>query len=285
MAETLKDQPFILPYAFVSLFHVAGLSLLCKAKRRFPNQRILTMNLAATEMFWCLNMVVLFSTIQYLRSKPVLDYFLHFFTVLLYVELRLTMLHTIIDRFLEIHTTIKYPHYMTKKKVKIIMASLWLVSGVCASISLILKSEGHRANFHLMLSLVLDILIFFGAAATYGYFFRTVFKLKKLESSLPVESRTTSASLLIKKFAMSCYIVFTYICFNLASTALITYNHYTPREERNSIILELAHTAIILGFVSDVTIYIFANKNVRVLICSLCRKRDNHVTGETNDTI
>ena len=171
---------------------------------------------------------------------------------------------------------------MTKKKVLLMMASLWTVSGVCASISIILKA----ATFHLKVSLVLDILILFCAATTYGYFFRTVFKMKRLDSSLPGESRTSRARLLIKKFKLPCYIVFTYICFNLASTTLITYDHYIPKEKRNPIIKVLARTAIILGLISDATIYIFANKIVRTLLCSLCRKRDNHVSsGVTNDTM
>ena len=270
MATTLINTTLIVAYSIVSLLHLAGLLLLWKAKKSLLNQRILTMNIAAIEMFYCLEMVVLFSTFPYLKTNVALDYILHFFTVLLYIEIRLTMLHIILDRFLEIFINIKYPIYMTHKQLLIIMASLWSISVACASISVILQAK----QFHLKMALILDIVILLCSVTTYGYFFTTVFKMKRLDSSLSGESRTNRVNLLIRKFKLPCYIVLTYICFNLASTTFITYDHYIPKGERDPIIKVLANTAMILGFISDSLIYIFANKNVRTLICTLCRKRN-----------
>ena len=267
---------YLVVYTALAMLHFVGLILLSKADNDIPNQTILTKNLAVAEMLFCINYVVLFSVLLNVEDPSILKYIFATDT-LFYTEIRFTMVHMILDRFLEIHMNIKYPVYMSLKKVLLIVVIHWSISAVCGIINFILAvlyNAGLSGQFTLMLNLGLDIAILISFITTYVYFYITVRRLRSFEvtaAGQPPESRLT---LLIKKFKLPCYIVATYICFNLTSTIMFTTAHYVPGPKQANTLNTFGHVPAIVGIMSDALIYVFANRNVRKLIRSFCNTRN-----------
>ena len=275
--SVLVYRAFIAAYVFLLLLHIAGLILLFKARNDLPNQRLLTKNLAVAEISFCLSKIVTFSALLYHRSfwTSLLDNFLSCFSV---TVIRLSMLHIILDRFIEIYSNIKYPLLMTFKRFLILIATNWAVSVISATIITVLvavtKSIALIFRVFLLLLLILDITVLLSAITTYVNFYSKVLSIRRLEVNsigLPEESRL---NLLRKKFKQPCYIVITYVCFNVTSTVLMqTYN--SARDARKRWLLYISYQALlIVGLTSDVLIYILANKNVYKLLCSFFRKQN-----------
>ena len=133
-------QIYIAAYSLVAILHFVGFLLLLKAKTNIPNQTLLMRNLAVVEILFCLYAVISFSVDIGAKDHGRLtrEYFDAFFYCLFSVELRLSMLHTIMDRFIEIFLNIKYPLYMTHKRMLSLVAIHWSVSGACAIIITVL---------------------------------------------------------------------------------------------------------------------------------------------------
>ena len=112
---------FIAMYSSVAIIHLIGILLLCKAKHSLPNQRLLTMNLAIAEMVTCLITAVFYAVLpsyDQIEYKVVL-----LFLAIAFVEVRLTMLHIIFDRFLEIYTNNRYPVIMTHRNIAMLVGA------------------------------------------------------------------------------------------------------------------------------------------------------------------
>ena len=279
-------KPLLVLYSILALLHFFGFLLLCKAKIEIQNQRLLTKNLAIVELLFCLTMMLFHSakidenkdwTIQCLNT---------FFAALSFTEIRMTILHLIADRFLQIFTNIKYTLYMTHEKVLVIMAVHWFTSLVCAIISLSLKvldAFHGKWIFQGLFCLALDVIILISAKVTYIYFFMTVRKIKQLHANVTGQPRESRVELLKKNFKLPCYIVMTYILFNLSSTIILAFGEDANDQAHHYLLIGISQFFMILGFASDVCIYVFANGKVRILLRSMFKKSNLQSVNRVND--
>ena len=122
--------------------------------------------------------------------------------------------------------------------------------------------------------MVLDITILISFIATYIYFYITVRRLRGMEARDTGQPAESGRNLLIKKFKLPCYIVVTYICFNLTSTIMFTTARFARNAEHTKALKRFGQVPTIVGLTSDAFIYVFVNRNVRKLLCSLCTTRN-----------
>ena len=175
---------------------------------------------------------------------------------------------------------------MTHKKMLAIMGVHWFVSVVCAIISLLLCFNGifdGKWRFQILLCLVLDILILISAIGTYLYFFTTVRKIKRMVENATGQPHESSVELLMKNFKLPCYIVMTYIIFNLSSTVILASAAHTKIKARWQLLINISQFLVIWGFASDVCIYVFADRKVRKLLASKFKRSNVQGSNRISD--
>ena len=282
----LAFKVYIVCYSVVAIVHFVGLVLLCKSKSNLPNQRLLLMNLGAVEMLFSFYVVIAIMVWLNVNETMTFTYVDSFFSALFYTEIRLTIMHIIYDRFLDILTNIKYPLYMTAKKIRLLIVIRFTISAMSAIIAIVLQTSDKglvSEKFTFLLPLTLDISILISATATYIYFFVTVRKIREIEARDAGQPQESRSKLLIKKFKLPCYIVMTYMLFNLTGAIMFTASRYVENQRRSKLLSVFAHLPIIVGFTSDACIYVFANKNVRKLFCTTCKRRNIRVSDQGID--
>ena len=260
----------------VVLVHLVGFVLLYKTRSQLPNQRLLILNLALVEVLCGCYMLVIFSVvvsgIEWRTSFG--QYAITFCETLLYTRIRFTVLHIILDRFLEIYMNMKYPIYMTRRVMVVVLTILWFLSVVSALISVILKtflSKYTAHKFALMSMFTLDVIIFTSATITYIYFFKTTRRIRTLDSIASGRKSPSMIGLFRERFLLPCYIVCTYMLFNLSSIILATVSRYVERGSDKVALTRASYVLDMVGFTSDAAIYVFANKSVRKFLQSLIR--------------
>ena len=277
---------YISSFSIAGIVHIVGLLLLSKSKCNFLNQRILTINLALAEMLFCWVRVI-YSSVVYTRNDGfIIKISVMAISVLLFTEIRFAMLHIIFDRFFEIYTNIKYPVYMTRKMLLILVVSQWVVSvlsGVIALALQILVSKHDSLVFSFTLFLCLDILVFLFGIATYAYFYFTAKKLRSLEIRIPNQTND-GGRLLLKKFQLPCYIVLTYILFNITSTGMLTMSRNVHFETAKTL-FHFSYAPIVAGFISDALIYTIGDRNVRKLLRTMLRRETLQVSNRISDLV
>ena len=276
---------YLVGYSITGIVHFIGLLLLYKSKTNLKNQRLLIMNLACIEMLLCLSMSTLLSSKwTKVMDRNIASHVNAFLNTFFFTEMRVAMIHIIFDRFFYIYTNIKYPVYMTRYKMLLIVAMHWSISLLCAivgfSLYVVGAFSGHL-QFTFFLSLALDITILISSIITYVYFYKMVQKIKEQEASVPVKARPSKIALLTSKFKIPCLIVLTYILFNLTSIIMLTISKYVQYGRKFHLLEAFSHVPIIIGIISDACIYVFGNSNVRKLLCSLSKKTRSAV-GFTN---
>ena len=121
---------------------------------------------------------------------------------------------------------------MTNKTFTILVIAHWAVSGLFATIFLLLavlercRTAGVLKYFSFI---TLNIIKLVSFLVTYSYFYLRVKKIKSLESNA-VNCPQNRQRLLFKKFKLPCYIVLTYIGLNMTSTIMLTYSRYTENK-------------------------------------------------------
>ena len=91
------------------------------------------------------------------------------------------------------------------------------------------------------------------------------------------QSQESRISLMISKFKQPCFIVITYICFNLTSTINLVAVFYFYKGYKRIMLGLVSDILTMIGFISDACIYVFADRNVRKLLCSIFR--ESHCTA------
>ena len=171
---------------------------------------------------------------------------------------------------------------MSLKKVLFIVVTHWSASAVCGIINFSLEAlnnVGDPALFTLLLNIVLDITILISFITTYIYFYITVRRLKSLEARDAGQAPESGLDFLIKKFKVPCYIVISYLCFNLTCTIMYTVSSNVHDTKLVGALFTYGHVPMIFGLVSDACIYTFANRNVHKLLCSTCKSRSTQVSN------
>ena len=277
---------YVVGYSIVSILHLVGLLLLYKANSNLPNQRLLLMNLASAEMLLCWSMLTLFSIQFRAYNMLIVKCIDAFFNTLFFIEIRFTMLHIIFDRYIEIYTNIRYPLYMTNKKILLVLLTHWSISFLCATISFTLDVTDvfeRPLQFTFFLCLVIDIVIFISSFSTYMYFFKKVRRIRAMEVNVTDQQRESLINLLIEKFKVPCLIVLTYLIFNLTSTIMLTSAQYVQSRKQAKVLMAFSQVPILVGIISDLIIYVLANGNVRRFICSKVRSYNLQLTRRPND--
>ena len=98
-----------------------------------------------------------------------------FFFSLFYVEIHLSILHIIFDRFLEIFTNIMYPLYMSRKRIMLLVVIHWIVSIVISTVLVVLIAESKydADKYYQFINFIFwDLAISLSAIATYIYFYK-----------------------------------------------------------------------------------------------------------------
>ena len=188
------------------------------------------------------------------------------------------------DRFFEIFLNIKYPLYVTKKKLTWTVVFGWLIAFLFAICARIFEIEGTFDAWTVIYStvLVLDIIIVLSAIITYTYFF---LKVRKIQKQVTDNNKCTR-KIVIKRFKVPLLMVATFLLFNVISTVLIivlvtTFNKLS--ETRSAVIRHTAELLTISGFMSDVVIYVFLQKNLRIRLLILLgySKQENEIETAT----
>ena len=273
---------FLIGYAVASVAHALGLFLLYKAKADLPNQRIVTMNLAAAEMMLCLWTVCAYAVKLILGvffPDKTLHYMTCFFEIFLYTNIRFVLIHIIIDRFLYVWLHLKYSIYINKRSLPKIIVCYWLGSsllGVLFTLLVRFQVIDMHMYFHAFLNLILalDVLIVTLAIITYVYLFSKVRKLSRSPSARSRKVTVNEVAGVWRKLKIPTLMVLSFVIFNFSVTiiqTIMTKNH-TP-----ALLQDLYNTASFLdmfGWLSDAVIYIFLQKPVRDMLLSWCKRTE-----------
>ena len=277
----------IAAFCVVAFVHLSGLLLLYKLKTTPRNQRILTMNLSIAEILFSLHLVCFYAVMLHPNNEYSSQILIVIYGLgtLLMVDIKLTMLYIIFDRFLEIYTNIKYPLYMTRKNLLIIMAIQWAISVICAITTVVLEFLEAFNTYLVFVShaiLALDIVILISAVTTYSYFYNTVKMIRRLEFNSS-HQRNQKRKRLTEKFKIPCYIVLTYICFNLTNTIMLTTSRYVRNKTLSKILYDLSDIPLLIGFTSDVLIYVFGNRNAKMFLVTAVFGRNKQMSTRMTD--
>ena len=265
------------------LLHTIGFILLYKADSQLQNQKIVTMNLAVAEALHCLIKsiynVLLRSGILPLCLCPSM-FFSMFLNTATLLNIRLVYLHIIFDRFLDIWLNINYPIYINKKRLIMIIISIWGMS-VCISGTLILllyfKSIKHQTIL-LAIYFPLDLFIIVIAVSTCLYLFAKV-KGAKQQTHVK-ENINSSRQRICLKMKIPSLMVLTFIIFNTSTTMVKYYLYFAKIRVVATHILIVIHILKICGYSSDAIIYVMLQRRVRTLLASFLRKRKDRIQVE-----
>ena len=248
-------------------FHVIGIFTLICLRSKLSQTSIL-INLSISEMLYCL-----FSVTWPIKSLKYARQCLCLFSMLSNKMLMMVLLG---DRFLEIYLNIKYPIIVTRERLFKTIGIIWVVGGLYGIIPVVAtdKSQYYRTYYiNNYLALAFDAVFTISALFTYGYFFLKIRKIhRKVSSNRSAENSEGSGRRF--NFRIPFSIVATYIVFNVSSAVLHLTNHYTKRAHAKrgvkctycpSLVIT-AYTLAVIGFLSDPILYIFMQRNVRLLI-------------------
>ena len=259
----------IVGYAIPALLHVLGIVLLYKVKEKLANQRIITLNLAVSEMLSCLLWVV-YNTIHISRSHMTLDYYsvIYCLNIYFFCTTRFIILHITIDRFLAMWLSIKYPIYVNKKTLRETIVSQWVIGFLLSGVSTILISFQHMTHYVVLIARIsIDITVIIAAISTFIYLF--------VKSKSQRQHQKTEQNRVPKvwfKLKVPILIVTTFILFNASASLWWSYGVYTGFER----LFALNRVLDILGWCSQAFIYIFLQKRVRRSLLSICRRTERN---------
>ena len=262
----ILDKSYISIAALTCIVHIIGLVVLIRVKSPNANQKFIVINLAFTEMLFCLNQVIHFAwkglaeTANFKRTKATMTLRLFFFTTN-----KVVMLCLILDRFFDILLNLKYALYFTKKKIVTVMVVAWttcaiysVTVGVLDSLRNPLEFPKLHKNVNIYVSLVLDALIVICATTTYLYFYLKVKAiLRKRHCNSTNQAQSSSF-----KFTIPFLLVATYVVFNVAGTLMVEFSGEGRGTYQRPLRLS-GWNLVAVSYLSDGLLYVFLQKNVR----------------------
>ena len=265
----LQHQLLASGFGLTAALHAVGLILLYKANDNdLPNQRWVTMNLATTEMIFCL-----WSICRYLWFFfAYKEYFKHHLLIMfidthLYTIIKFAILHIIIDRFLYIYMNIKYSVYVTKKVLIITNIMQWLVS-IILNMTLTLNKASLVSCYAY---LFVDIIIIITTVASFIYI---LIKIRNINKTVDSRKRKYGLLKIWLKLKIPTLMVLSYIVFNGSSTVMKVY--YATYKAFDLVVP--ATIIDLCGYLSDVLCYIFLQKRIRTLLVP--RKKKGNSCGK-----
>ena len=264
-------------YSLAAITHALGLLLVYKAKSEVPNQRIIIMNLALSEMLLCIWIVASYIiplSMDLFSISDAIFYVECFFQLFLYSNVRFVIMHIIIDRFLYIRLNIKYSVYMNTRNLAKIIIAYWFCSIIIGMVfTLLLRYRlfdvRNFTSAYAQIILTLDVLVVSLAIMTYIYLFWKVKKIGRPPSLKPEKVTVLFVWLKLKTPAL---ITVTFIMFNFSATVIHIMSIRMHESALVSTLNTAAHFLNILGWLSDAVLYIFLQKQVRDLLLSMFKK-------------
>ena len=262
----------------IFICHVIGLIILWRVKSPAVNQRIIIINLAASEMLFCANQLVYYAskdifdqpTITLVKVNQPLRF-------IVYTANKLVMIHLILDRFADIYLNIKYALYFTQEKVIKILASIWImcvVYGVTLGVLMeVFTKDREYPKFqylvNIVVSIVLDALITFLAVGTFSYFLYKVRKIMTRDNLSNGNNMQNRKSYSKQKFLVPFLMIATYVAFNVTGTWLVTLYGIDP------VLYYVAWLMVGFGYLTDAILYVFLQKDNRIVFSKLisCQER------------
>ena len=261
---------YISGYSLSTILHSIGLYLLISTKGLLENQRIVTINLAVSELCSSVYQVIMKIIENHSGDEHDLSAFLidACFSILLFSNIRFVFIHLLLDRFLDIHLNIKYTVYFTKARLIMIVCGVWTFCAVFAiTMTLICKyvtGFSFLKQFFGFTFFLLDVLIVVLAVITYSYMFMKVNQIMRSEMiHFPAASRARARKTTRQKFMIPCLMVLTYVLLNVTAEVIIMIEKHVNNRKSWNYAHNVAHLLIILGWISDSVIYIFAQRGIR----------------------
>ena len=273
---------YIILATLTTILHGIGILLLVKVRSNLANQRIIVINLALSELLFCLPQAVLYllkivDTKWEDWDKPgqqiIGIYVAHMYSTIAFnMVTRLLMIYIIHDRFMSIILHMKYIIWFPVHRVIKIIIVIWLL-GLFYGTIICSLAVGTKYliiptawTIHNSASIVLDGFIIVSAMGTYIYFYKKVCEIAKSAKSIPngATPRQTTSSY-TRKFISPFLIVLTYIIFNIS--AMIIYEIYTTNQQ--NLLKQIARILVITGFMSNSLLYIFIQKKIRRFVCRI----------------
>ena len=130
-----------------SICHTIGLVVLWRVKSPAVNQRIIIINVALTELLFCINQLA------YHASKNILDQpsitqvkVNQILRLIVYTANKLVMVHLTLDRFADIYLNLQYAIHFAKEKVIKMLVGIWTISAVYGVVLGVLMEVTTPAN-------------------------------------------------------------------------------------------------------------------------------------------
>ena len=270
------------------LLHVLGFCLLLHFKQKIGNQVYMMVNLAATEILFCLTifaeslsylLVIRLHVVNYSAMKIVFNYLSDGFYIFATTANKMVMIYFVIDRFFEVYLHMRYTAVFSTKRVRYTLACIWISSatygltyGLCIAYVPYRGTRTLLADVHTILSILLDGTFIIAAISVYSYFYIKARKFKTSEKSVRRRKTSTASSRLSfdrfsirnAKFNIPMLIVFSYLLFNrLPSTLYIIWKNATNNIQQQPVLLLVS---LLTGFVFNSILHVFIQKRVRALI-------------------
>ena len=267
---------YLLLITLTFALHVLGLLIFIRIRSSDSNQKLIIINLAVTELIFCINQIIyyggkrMFQQPSVLLVKVTMPLRLFAFTTN-----KLIMIHLIFDRFAEIFLNLKYVLYFTKKRVMQTLFLIWLFSGMYAFILGIvghMKTPHSIPNIHSVvnnhLSMALDLIITISALATFSYFYTRVIKVVKRnqvhgDDNPHIKQKHPSLKFIIPLFMVASYLLFNVTATIFAYAAFHYGKHGLVYIDRYIMLTHVSWMLTMIGYLTDAVLYIFLQKKVR----------------------
>ena len=266
---------YLVGFTLAGILHLIGFLILYKVKDNLTNQRIITMNLAVTEMVSSWYQVILFAVLINGDMTPKWLLPDTFLTVIFHSIIRMIVILIIADRFLDIYLNLKYPIYMDKTRLIVITVILWILSAMFAS-SMVLTI--HFGVGPILVEkilgytfLALDIVITLFAILTYTYLYLCVKKMSEWDNSSGVNRNGSRKKAIYHKFKVPCLMVASYLIFNVSGTILKTSVAFMSVGEQTwLLVFGISNILVICGWISDAFIYVLYPFLLDLGFCMWC---------------
>ena len=258
---------FLAGYTIAFVLHCIGIILLYNIKMRLFNQRLILLNMAASECLFCLSEVIQwtrFDLLQYSNYQiygTAYCYIERLGSYVSFISSKLLMIYLLMDRFLDIYLSLKYRLYFHKSITLAIIALLWGIAATVATIlDVIYKCRALSELIRVYIALHVTTLVLI--MLTYSYFYirlRNSIKFRKVNSPTPL---TRHRNNLMVPFL----ITLAYAVFNFTGMILLAILHFKKTFPSLSTLKAIYMTAmclIIIGWISDATIYILLQNSIR----------------------
>ena len=250
-----------------------GFLLLYKTKMQLINQRLIMMNLTLNICVNCLG------TATFLGG----DLFGYPHIALIYIEgflfywscstSKFTIMHLIIDRFLDVYLHLKYAVYFTKSTVVKIIICLWVMGGLSASILIIVEIHvlGTNKTTSVFMYIVIssDLTITILAICTYVYFYKQVKHMSEQDRKLTIVQFHQDETNRYSKFTIPFMIIASYLIFNVTAMTLLAISHTNRIAWSKLLLRNVALLLILIGWVCDTLLCILFRREARSVLTSL----------------